>query len=171
MFVKSFFALIVVLNIVEMEGVSSVSSLSCHQMKDQAACRVLEHQGCRWSGDSSGKQVSSSILAYRSISAFPSDLSALYLKIHTREDAAPGGSSRSGTFGLQENVGLEEMKMEALEETKTLGVDGGLEEAETLEVNGGLEETETLEVNGCLEETETLEAEIKEMETVMSWRI
>ena len=66
LFVNSFFALIVVLNIVEMEGVSSVSSLSCHQMKDQAACRVLEHQGCRWSGDSSGKQVSSSILAYRS---------------------------------------------------------------------------------------------------------
>ena len=152
-FVNSFFALIMVLNIVEMEGVSSLSHLSCHQMKDQAACRVLEHQGCRWSGDSSGKQVSSSILAYRSISAFPSDLSALYFKIHTREDAAPGGSSRSGTLGPQENVGLEEMEMESLEETKTLGVDGGLEEAETLEVNGGLEETETLEVNGGLEET------------------
>ena len=167
-FVNSFFALIVVLNIVEMEGVSSVSSLSCHQMKDQAACRVLEHQGCRWSGDSSGKQVSSSILAYRSISAFPSDLSALYLKIHTREDATPGGSSRSGTFGLQENVGLEEMRMEALEETKILVEYGGLE------VNGGLEEVET----EALEETktlgadggpETLKAETKE--TVMSWRI
>ena len=161
-FVKSFFALIVVLNIVEMEGVSSVSSLSCHQMKDQAACRVLEHQGCRWSGDSSGKQVSSSILAYRSISAFPSDLSALYLKIHTREDAAPGGSSRSGTFGLQENVGLEEMKMEALEETKILVEYGDLEEVET----EALEETKTLGADGG---PETLKAGTKE--TVMSWRI
>ena len=161
-FVNSLFALIVVLNIVEMEGVSSVSSLSCHQMKDQAACRVLEHQGCRWSGDSSGKQVSSSILAYRSISAFPSDLSALYLKIHTREDAAPGGSSRSGTFGLQENVGLEEMKMEALEETKILVEYGDLEEVETV----ALEETKTLGADGG---PETLKAETKE--TVMSWRI
>ena len=149
-------------------------------MKDQAACRVLEHQGCRWSGDSSGKQVSSSILAYRSISAFPSDLSALHSKIQTirvleegggleaREDAAPGGSSRSGTLGLEENVGLEEMKMEALEETKILVEYGGLE------VNGGLEEVET----EALEETktlgadggpETLKAETKE--TVMSWKI
>ena len=160
-FVNSLFALIVVLNIVEKEGVSSVSSLSCHQMKDQAACRVLEHKGCRWSGDSSGKQVSSSILACRSISAFHSDLSALYLKIHTREDATPGGSSRSGTFGLQENVGLEEMKMEALEETKILAEYGDLEEVET----EALEETKTLGADGG---PETLKAGTKE--TVMSWR-